>query len=80
MSTFLSSLLSLHIDWLNVRCTYISFFEGMDIVFWISIRLEHLKRYLIRYRSRLTMISLSLTLEREFDDYVTIRRLNQWYL
>ena len=26
------------------------------------------------------MSSLSLTLEREFDNYVTIRRLNQWYL
>ena len=26
------------------------------------------------------MISLCLPLEREFDDYVTIRRLNQWYV
>ena len=39
------------------------------------------KRYLIGIAfDRLTMTSLSLALEREFDDYVTIRRLNQWYL
>ena len=35
---------------------------------------------IIRYRFRLTMISLSSTLEHEFDDYVTVRRLNQFYL
>ena len=26
------------------------------------------------------LLGIALTLEREFDDYVTIRRLNQWYL
>ena len=52
-------------------------------LFWISpSRLGTPKAIPYKYRFRLTMISLSLTLERGFDDYIyiTIRRLNQWYL
>ena len=44
-------------------------------VFWISTRSEHPNEQGIALG-----IYMSLTLEREYDDYVTIRRLNQRYL